>query len=323
MLRLGQGKVDEAWEDLLSCHRLSRLCGQDPTLVGALVSIAVDGVASKGDAAVIEHGNLSLAQARRMMDQFQSLDPLPSMAEKIDIGERFMYADVVCCLARGDTGALEMTGGGASSVVGKALKSAAGVMIDWDLILRRGNAWYDRMVQTARIPTYAQRVRAEEALDEEIQAVARDIKDPWKVAGSFLLGKSPRRVASESISNVLAALLLPAVNAACKVEDRQKTQEHLTVIGFALAAYRAENGAYPERLADLAPQTIAQVPVDLYTGQAFRYQRQGDGFLMYSLGPNRADNGGKVDFLDREKAAPGEDTSEWDDYRLRIPVLGD
>ena len=28
MLRVDEGKVDEAWDDLLACHRLARLAGQ-------------------------------------------------------------------------------------------------------------------------------------------------------------------------------------------------------------------------------------------------------------------------------------------------------
>ena len=42
MLRVGEGKMDAAWEDLLACHRLARLAGQGATLVDGLVAISMD-----------------------------------------------------------------------------------------------------------------------------------------------------------------------------------------------------------------------------------------------------------------------------------------
>ena len=64
MLRVGEGKVDEAWEDLLACHRLARLVGQGPTLVEALVAIAIDGMACAGDQGLVQHARLTAGPGR-------------------------------------------------------------------------------------------------------------------------------------------------------------------------------------------------------------------------------------------------------------------
>lgn len=59
MLRLGSGQVDAAWGDLLAVHRLGRLANQGPTLIDALVGIAIDAIACRGDNALIAHGRLT------------------------------------------------------------------------------------------------------------------------------------------------------------------------------------------------------------------------------------------------------------------------
>src|SRR5262249_54357378 len=47
MLRTGEGEYDAAWQDLLACHRLGRLVGRGPTLVDALIGVAIEGLAAK------------------------------------------------------------------------------------------------------------------------------------------------------------------------------------------------------------------------------------------------------------------------------------
>ena len=52
---------------------------------------------------------------------------------------------------------------------------------------------------------------------------------------------------------------------AIKAEDRATMQFDVTRLAFALAAYRADRGGYPVKLADLAPQYVAKVPRDIST----------------------------------------------------------
>ena len=52
MLRIGEGKSEEAWQDLLACHRLARLMDQAPTVVEGVVAEAVEEMADQADAAL-------------------------------------------------------------------------------------------------------------------------------------------------------------------------------------------------------------------------------------------------------------------------------
>ena len=49
MLRLQEGKAEEAWRDLLACHRLARLLSQGPMLIDNLLALTIDWTAFVGD----------------------------------------------------------------------------------------------------------------------------------------------------------------------------------------------------------------------------------------------------------------------------------
>ena len=100
MLRIGEGKVNEAWEDLLTCHRLARLAGQGVFLIDALVAVAIDTMAFVGDQALLQSGHPSAAQVVKMRDSLANLPPMSKMVDKIDYAERFVFLDIVSLAAR-------------------------------------------------------------------------------------------------------------------------------------------------------------------------------------------------------------------------------
>ena len=81
-------------------------------------------------------------------------------------------------------------------------------------------------------------------------------------------------------------------------------------LAFALAAYKGENANYPVTLDVLAPKYLAAVPGDVFTGRAMQYRRDAAGYVLYSLGLNGADDGGR--WVDDQP--PG------DDVRVRMPL---
>ncbi len=74
----------------------------------------------------------------------------------------------------------------------------------------------------------------------------------------------------------------------------------LDKLGFALAAYRADHGAYPAKLADLTPNYVAEVPKDIFNDSELHYRLEGKGYLLYSVGVNGKDDGAKS-YEDRKK----------------------
>jgi hypothetical protein len=298
MMHLGEGKLDEARADLLSAHRLARHIGRGPTLIEALVGITIDRLALSGDTALAHCGKLTTDQARAYAAELAKLPRVTDMLEKIDIAERYMFLDCVMTLAvEGPEGldALVGDGGGGDSPLSKAIgKLLSAALIDWNEPLKIGNVWYDKLVAAGRKATYAERDAALDAFEEDLKTFVEESRDPVAMLGKVLLsGKSPGKAVGGQMGNILIALLLPAVRAAVTAEDRHTEQFELTHLALLLAAYRAEHGAYPETLDALAPKYVAELPRDLFTGEALKYRRtDGGGYMLYSVGPNRTDDGG-------------------------------
>jgi hypothetical protein len=72
-------------------------------------------------------------------------------------------------------------------------------------------------------------------------------------------------------------------------------------IACALERYRLARGQFPETLDALVPGLIQQLPRDIINGAPLKYHRADDGgFLLYSVGWNETDDGGK-DVCDTSK----------------------
>ena len=102
----------------------------------------------------------------------------------------------------------------------------------------------------------------------------------------------------------VSQLLLPVFVGASLDEVNANTQNALLLTSLALRAYRLEYGAYPPTLAALAPHYLQAVPADPFALSApLRYKHTGGRYLLYSVGPDGKDDGGKAIF-DRTKPAP-------------------
>lgn len=75
--------------------------------------------------------------------------------------------------------------------------------------------------------------------------------------------------------------------------------------GLAVERYRLATGHWPESLAGLVPAFLERVPEDPFTGAPLRYKRLDQGFVVYSVGEDGVDGGGK-ERPSRQAEEPGE-----------------
>jgi hypothetical protein len=316
MFSLGEGRIADARQDILACHLLARLGGQGPTLVDALIAIAIDGMACTGDIALAQSGTLSPQEASNFQEELRKLPPMPKIADKIDLAERFLFLDCVEIMAtNGFESIMAMMGNDAQNkddLLKSFLASNLPSAFDWDVVLRMGNAWYDRMVEAGRKPSYAQRAGAWQKLEDEVKKMAQDVKSLKSVGGSLMAGESVRAILSKKLGNILFCLLTPGIGSVINAEERGKVYSDLSQIALALGAYRSDRGNYPDRLAELAPKYIAEVPKDGFSEADFIYRREGNGYLLYSVGGNGKDDGGKSTYND-----PPDENG--DDFVIRTP----
>jgi hypothetical protein len=104
-----------------------------------------------------------------------------------------------------------------------------------------------------------------------------------------------RQAAGREIANVLTAMLIPGVNLLLRVEDRELMRLDLARITLLLEAYRIEQGEYPVSLDRLTPKYTKELPGDVYSDAFLIYRRDGERYLLYSVGPNGKDDSGAGD----------------------------
>ena len=132
----------------------------------------------------------------------------------------------------------------------------------------------DSYIRAIDVPCPA-RLQLSDAVSRKI-ARARDYRkgEPWPFTMSGLLltslGKVFEKVAVHS--------------AHCRA----------AAVSLALEQHRRQNGSLPESLHVLAPEWIGQIPSDPFDGQSLQYRRSSPGYVVYSVGPDKEDNGGQA-----------------------------
>jgi hypothetical protein len=80
----------------------------------------------------------------------------------------------------------------------------------------------------------------------------------------------------------------------------------------ALALFRARHGRFPDRLDELVPEVLPDVPQDPWAERPLRYRREGSGFVVYSIGEDLIDGGGP------DQPAGEESPDSFDDTGIRV-----
>lgn len=305
MLRAHDGKIGDAWQDLLACHRLARLAAQFASVMKqTMTATNTDRLAADGDIALLQRANLTAAQIAAMRNDLDLLPPMPQSVDAIDFGERCRQLAGILWVARQLAEELERP----ASQQGMAkLSSMKGV--DWSTVLRLVNCWFDRSAAVMRESSFAERAKARERLKSDLREEVEASKG-WRAVLPALA--SPRETRSRVVGVLFVGLCLPSVNP--DMEGRAEMRLKLARVAFALTAYHADHGSYPARLADLSPKYIKEVPKDVFGGGAeLHYTRSGAGYLLYSVGVNGRDDGGKG-VKDRSRK-----DEDWDDLAVRMP----
>jgi hypothetical protein len=90
----------------------------------------------------------------------------------------------------------------------------------------------------------------------------------------------------------LARIAIPNYLKAWQTTAHNQTTANQAKLACALEQYRFAHHEYPENLEALVPSLGKKLPLDILSGEALKYRRLDDGFLLYSVGWNESDDGG-------------------------------
>ncbi len=102
----------------------------------------------------------------------------------------------------------------------------------------------------------------------------------------------------KSLRYPLLALLLPHLGKVTERMDCIAAQSGCAKLAAALRLHRLKNGSYPAALDAIVPEFLPALPIDPFSGKPFLYRAEGGGFIVYSVGPDGKDDGGKQEGAD-------------------------
>jgi hypothetical protein len=315
MLRTHPGAVDEAWQDLLACHRLGRLVGRGGML-DALVGIAIDSMASTADVAFLDYTHADKTRIDACLADLRKLPPLPDIATAVDVHARFVHLDGIMMLARGIVQEQRWA----------LLANVLPAPIDWDPALRNTNGWYDRFGDAMREKSRSVRNRKLEDIEKELEELTDAAKTEPRLEAELkeLNRKNANpleqlrtrtrvaKIAGRTIGDIMLRLFVPSARRLHNASDRARQIQDNVIMAFILARYERDHGRYPRDLNALLPNYLTKVPEDVFSGKPLIYQPTANGYLFYSVGANGTDEHGRG----------YEDEPAGDDLSVRMPVLG-
>lgn len=165
------------------------------------------------------------------------------------------------------------------------------------MVLNRYSAYMDRCIRNVQMP-YASR------------PVFPEIKQ----------SKDPRAAFRQLPADMILAIVCPSVDRYWFTDTYCQARNRLLTTALALQAYRADHGAYPASLADLSPAYLKSIPSDPFALKgAFGYRREGERYVLWSVGPDCSDDNGKP-IIDPKAPA---DAPARDKHRADMQSKGD
>lgn len=291
---LSHGDFEEAWGELDACHRMGVQLLGGQTLIEQLVGVSIARMATEEMRRTLseQHAVLNPEQIK-VLSGSHVLVVAPETYRANLAGERFFFHDCVQYLFTDDGAGsgrlipsqydkLRWMGQSASptqsdsalGAIGKdaELLAIATAHADRRETLEKHQEIWERMNELLALPLYdSRRAEADRMIERETG------------------GSKGRRFA-------LIALLHPSLTTADRT-FREAAMEHAaTQAVIAMVQYRAAHAAWPERLDDLSPEYLRQVPVDAYTGMYLKYGLTEAGVpRLYSVGRDMQDDGGSTE----------------------------
>lgn len=254
--QIAVGNAPLAIADINAVYRLARAAGSEPCQISVLVCDAVD---------------------RRATETLQEILPYlkPQELAQLNIGDESLLKR---CWIRG------LQGEEAFGL--SAFGDLAAGRLSFDTILpnERGATVASDLMMPYRVFFLAADMHGYEDL---MEAYRKQAQKPH-----YTLADVDEKVQIRS-AGIVSWLITPAMNHCAKAHFIARGFHIDAELGIAVARYRAEHGALPQKLADVVPQYIDDIPVDPFDGRPMRYVILGGNALIYSVGPDRKDDGGK------------------------------
>lgn len=133
-----------------------------------------------------------------------------------------------------------------------------------------------------------------------LQTMRELILTAEKSGPAWMQGAETARICFRQLTRTIAARqcypltfqLVPHLQPHAEFVSRHEAQRDATRVAIAIERFRRQQGRLPESLDELVPQLVVKLPFDQFEGRPLRYLPSATEYVVYSVGPNGADDGG-------------------------------
>jgi hypothetical protein len=254
-VELADGRLDDAIESCTDAMRIGRHASAEPCITGRMVEISVRATALRILACILTQTK-DAEQAGRVLAAVEKLYPERRMREML-AAERAMgisfFGDV-----RAGKMSLDDPYGGTGAP-----------------------QQYPPVVYDTNEGTY---------LDLMEGYIELADKPYYEVADRMAMLE--RRSTRISPLATVAYTMIPGYANICRQDAGDRALTDVVRCAAAVKVYELRTDRLPDALTDLVPDPLPKAPVDEFSGETLRYEKRGDGFVVYSVGQNQIDDGG-------------------------------
>lgn len=95
----------------------------------------------------------------------------------------------------------------------------------------------------------------------------------------------------------VTSTVLPSLMRASQAQARHEARLDLAQLGLSIEQYHDSTGEFPATLDAIADMIPGGIPVDPFTGGQYTYRVLDDSFMLYGVGHNLVDDGGRHDYM--------------------------
>lgn len=315
MLQLQQNQPLQAWKSIYSLHRLGRtIANGHGSFIEYLVGLSIIKMANQSTVVLLDYAKLSRQQVNDIREKILALPKIPIIQKQLNIEVRSLLLETAIFVSRGWSDQPLMPNPMFKLKDLEMLGWEDADRFDWNQILLHINKNISDMIEIVSMKTYQLRLQSKEEFVKKLkQAKFENIKANKSFTRHFRFLENRSEI-SQNLGDVLLSLYIPAFNNIQDATENAIQEEQNLHTALALQFYNIDHDEYPDRLDQIVPQYLAEVPMDYYRNQPLQYQKTQQGYLLYSFGKNQRDDGGNNRNDDKRIG------DKSDDIRIRIPV---
>jgi len=257
------GRTDQAWDVAVTQLKFADALRTEPAfIVSQLVRVAQIKMACMTIQRLCDHSVPNDEQARETQSLLGKLDDMAPLVLAVD-GERLLFGEWLFSLGRAD--------------------------MRESLFRIVGESYVPEIVQKLRVRwiTFKPFLLTDHALYLNLMRnYAKQFSGAYERSEADALDGSFSDIRQR---HTLTAIITPAMARVKEIYLRMVAEMHVTQTGLALLQYRKTHQAFPDVLDALA----LQYSQDPFSQGLLLYRPEGEGFILYSVGPDQKDNSGR------------------------------